>query len=66
MRWTIAGAEALLQLRCVHANSDWDAFHAFRRQQRQQRLYALPYPGDMPADLRALEASTPDQAAVAA
>jgi hypothetical protein len=57
MRWTIAGAEALLQLRCVHENGDWDAYHAFRRRQRHQRLYTLPYPEDAtaPLDLLALE-----------
>ena len=56
MRWTIAGAEALLHLRCVHENGDWDAYHAFRRQ-RHQRLYAMPYPDDAatPLDLQALE-----------
>ncbi len=57
MRWTIDGAEALLHLRCVHENGDWDAYHAFRRRQRHQRLYAVPYPDDAatPPDLRALE-----------
>jgi hypothetical protein len=65
MRWTIDGAEALLQLRSVHENGDWEAFHAFRRRQRHQRLYALPYPGDAPVDLRALESSVPDQEAAA-
>ena len=56
MRWTIDGAESLLHLRCVHENGDWDAYHAFRRRQRHQRLYALPYPDDAatPPDLRAL------------
>jgi hypothetical protein len=44
MRWTIAGAEALLHLRCVQANGHWEAFHAFRRRQRHARLYATPYP----------------------
>jgi len=57
MRWTIAGAEALLHLRCVHENGDWDAYHAFRRRQRHQRLYAVPYPDDAatPLDLYALD-----------
>jgi hypothetical protein len=57
MRWTIDGAEALLHLRCVHENGDWDAYHAFRRRQRHQRLYAMPYPDDAatPLDLHALE-----------
>ena len=57
MRWTLAGAEALLHLRCVHENGDWDAYHAFRKRQRHQRLYATPYPDDdaISPDLRALE-----------
>ncbi len=57
MRWTIDGAEALLHLRCVHENGDWDAYHAFRRRQRHQRLYAVPYPDDAatPLDLQVLE-----------
>ncbi len=57
MRWTIAGAEALLHLRCVHENGDWDAYHAFRRRQRHHRLYTVPYPDDAatPLDLHALE-----------
>jgi hypothetical protein len=42
MRWTIAGAEALLALRAVHENGDWDTFHQFRRQQRHKRLYGKP------------------------
>jgi len=39
MRWTLPGAEALLALRAVNENGDWDDFHAFRRAQRHQRLY---------------------------
>ena len=42
MRWTIAGAEALLALRAVHENGDWDTFHQFRREQRHKRLYGKP------------------------
>ncbi len=57
MRWTIDGAEALLHLRCVQENGDWDAYHAFRRRQRHLRLYAVPYPDDAatPLDLYALD-----------
>jgi len=57
MRWTSAGAEALLHLRCVHENGDGDAYHAFRHRQRHQRLYAVPYPDEaaIPLDLHALE-----------
>jgi hypothetical protein len=42
MRWTIAGAEALLALRAVNENGDGDMFHQFRRQQRHKRLYGKP------------------------
>ena len=40
MRWTQSGAEALLRLRSVAENGDWEAFHAYRRCQRQETLYA--------------------------
>jgi len=42
MRWTIAGAEALLALRAVNENGDWEAFHHFRRQRRHKQLYGKP------------------------
>jgi len=68
MRWTLAGAEALLHLRCVHDNGDWDAYHAFRRRQRHQRLYTVPYPEDRgtPLDLHVLEPSPDALPALAA
>lgn len=42
MRWSLPGAESLLRLRAVAENGDWSDFHAFRRKQRQLRLYHLP------------------------
>lgn len=39
MRWTQAGAEALLRLRSVADNGDWEAFHEYRRSQRQKTVY---------------------------
>jgi hypothetical protein len=42
MRWTIAGAGALLALRAVNENGDWEDFHMFRRTQRHQELYGAP------------------------
>ena len=39
MRWRVAGANVLLALRCVHENGDWQAFHAYRRSERQRTLY---------------------------
>jgi len=42
MRWTVSGAEALLALRSINENGDWDDFHQFRRTQRHYRLYGTP------------------------
>lgn len=42
MRWTVAGAGALLALRAVNENGDWDNFHTFRRAQRHRELYGTP------------------------
>jgi hypothetical protein len=39
MHWNQPTAEAMLALRAVAENDDWDAYHAFRRQRRQKRLY---------------------------
>lgn len=41
MRWRIAGAQAILALRAIYVNNDWEAFHADRIQTEQRRLY--PY-----------------------
>jgi len=40
MRWTLAGAEAILDLRAVRINDDWDAYQNFRRKRQHQRLYS--------------------------
>lgn len=39
MRWTVAGAQALLELRAVRINEDWAAYQDFHRQCQHQRLY---------------------------
>src|SRR3712207_4643133 len=44
MRWTPAGAQALLDLRAVRLNGHWEAYWQFHRQQQHQRLYGLPLP----------------------
>jgi hypothetical protein len=41
MRWRIAGAQAILSLRAIYVNDDWDTFHADRIQTEQRKLY--PY-----------------------
>src|ERR1051326_4682122 len=38
MRWIVERAEALLQLRCIEVNGDWDAFFAFSEEQRLAQL----------------------------
>lgn len=44
MRWTVAGADALLALRAANENGDWEEFHAFRRVRRHEELYGTPLP----------------------
>jgi hypothetical protein len=39
MRWTIAGAQAMLDLRGIRLSGQWEAYWALHRQQEQQRLY---------------------------
>ena len=39
MRWTLAGAQAVLDLRAVRLNGDWDAYWQFHRQRQHRRLY---------------------------
>jgi hypothetical protein len=50
MRWKVPGAHAMLQLRAISANGDWEAFLEFRIQYENARLYphkeieAVPWP----------------------
>ena len=39
MRWSMPGARAMLNLRCIFLNGEWDAFTSFHIQQENQRLY---------------------------
>jgi len=39
MRWTICGAESVLDLRAVVLNGDWDAFWAFHRSREAARRF---------------------------
>jgi hypothetical protein len=41
MRWSQPGVEALLRMRCVEENGDWESFHEYRRSRRQQTLYQV-------------------------
>lgn len=40
MRWTLPGAERVLQLRCIELNGDWDAFIAWAADQTARELEA--------------------------
>ena len=39
MRWTVEGAQAMLQLRCIAINQQWDSFTTFRVRRESERLY---------------------------
>lgn len=42
MRWTQAGVQAVLDLRAVRLNKDWDDYWVFHRQQQHLRRYGTP------------------------
>lgn len=41
MSWTIAGAQSMLSLRCIHLGHQWDEYTQFRIAQKMKKLY--PY-----------------------
>jgi hypothetical protein len=43
MRWRIEGAQAMLNLRAVYINDDWDEFQEYFAEREQRKLY--PYKG---------------------
>lgn len=46
MRWSLDGAQVMLNLRAVYLNDDWADFQRFRRQQAHQKRYgSLPSGG---------------------
>jgi hypothetical protein len=47
MRWTPTGAEALLRLRSVAENGDWERFHAYRRAKRHREVYGVNDSNDL-------------------
>lgn len=48
MKWTRSGAQAMLDLRAVRINGDWDDYQLFRRHQEHQRLYGRCPPSACP------------------
>ena len=49
MRWSIAGAQAMLQLRTVAKNKDWEQFMEYFIKEQKQRLYPDNYTRKMVA-----------------
>jgi hypothetical protein len=41
MRWSVPGAQAMLDLRCVYLNENWNDFHDYRIKERIRNMY--PY-----------------------
>ena len=42
MRWTMAGAQAMLHVRALYLNDQWEEFLEHRVEQEQTRLYKRP------------------------
>ena len=55
MRWTRSGAQALLDLRAIRLNGDWDTYWLFHRQQQHRRRYPTSPPSSTPIDLQIFE-----------
>ena len=43
MHWTPAGAQAMLDVRSVHGDGDWDAYQAYRIERETTKLYPHRY-----------------------
>jgi hypothetical protein len=46
-RWGLHGAEAVLELRALHANGDWDEYWAFHLANERQRIHSSRYAGNL-------------------
>jgi len=55
MRWTQSGAQAVLDLRAVRVNGDWDEYQRFHWQRQHQRLYDSHSPGPPVTEILVLE-----------
>ena len=42
MRWTVEGAQAMLHVRALYLNDQWEEFQEYRVEQEQARLYKTP------------------------
>ena len=48
-RWGLSGAEAILKLRAIRTNGDWDAYWTFHLTQERKRVHDSRYQTDIPA-----------------
>jgi hypothetical protein len=55
MRWTKAGAQAVLDLRAVRLSGDWDAYWQFHRHKQHERLYGAATPLPNQVEVQALK-----------
>lgn len=59
-RWTLAGAEAVLRLRALHASGDLHAYWSFHQQRELERNHVALYdPAHLPGPLRQPDPSAP-------
>ena len=42
-RWGLTGAEAILKLRAIHSNGDWDQYWTYHLNQEQHRIHQTRY-----------------------
>jgi hypothetical protein len=55
MRWTRAGAQAMLDLRAVRLTNDWDAYWQFHRHHQHERLYGTSAPAPARIEAQVLQ-----------
>jgi hypothetical protein len=46
-RWGLPGAEAVLKLRALHSNGDWDEYWRYHLSQEKQRIHQSLYAADV-------------------
>lgn len=46
-RWRLKGAEAVLKLRAIRKNGDWDSYLSFHRAQERERVHESRYAGNV-------------------
>jgi len=46
-RWRLKGAEAVLKLRAIRKNGDWDSYLSFHRAQERERVHECQYAGNV-------------------